>query len=302
MITETFRRNVTGAWGEAGSRWLDELPTAIEAVARDWGLTVGAPFDLTFHYVAPAVTAAGDPVVLKLGVPQADSITEESRALAAFGGRGAVHLLRLEPQRGALLIERADPGVRARDVPEAEALAAVVSVMRELHVPGDALPDVAGQARAFDAHLERFPGDGPLPRAFVATAAGLMRELSASAPQRVLLHGDLHHDNVLSARRAPWLAIDPHGVSGDAGYEIGSWLFNPEPGDRDPALLALVPARLERFAAALGQPLERLAAWGFVKAVLSDVWTAESWNPGDTWSPASRALDVATLLHRRFRL
>ncbi|MER7274392.1 aminoglycoside phosphotransferase family protein [Dactylosporangium sp. NPDC000244] len=358
MITPALRRNVTATWGEPGARWLDELPATVAAVAGDWGLTVGAPFDLSYHYVAAATTADGEPAVLKLGVPGGGSLADESRALAAFGGRGAVHLLRSDLERGALLIERAVPGVRARDVPDAEATAAVAEAMRALHVPvperpargrpaiaavadamraphapvpqrpapgrpaiaavADAmraphapapvpapapaapvLPDVLGQARAFDAHLARFPGDDPLPRAFVSTAAGLMRELCASAPSRVLLHGDLHHDNLLSARRAPWLAIDPHGVSGDPGYEIGSWLFNPDPGDRDPALLALVPGRLERLADGLGQPLDRLVAWGFVKAVLSDVWTAEHWSPGDAWTPASRGLDVATLLRPR---
>ncbi|WP_426503925.1 aminoglycoside phosphotransferase family protein [Dactylosporangium sp. McL0621] len=299
-----FRRNVTAVWGEAGARWLDALPATLGEVAVGWGLTVGAPYDLTFHFVAAATTAAGEPVVLKLGVPGGDSLAEESRALAAFGGRGAVRLLRADLGRGALLLERAEPGVRARDVPDAEATAAVAGVMRELHVPQHdtaepLLPDVLGQVRAFDRHLARFPGDDPLPRAFVATAAGLMRELCASAPSRVLLHGDLHHDNVLSAGRAPWLAIDPHGLTGDPGYEIGSWLFNPEPADRDPALLALVPGRLERLAELLGQPLDRLVAWGFVKAVLCDVWTAENWNPGDSRSPASRALDVAALLRLR---
>ncbi|GAA3452908.1 aminoglycoside phosphotransferase family protein [Dactylosporangium matsuzakiense] len=296
MIPPTLRRHVTSVWGEAGARWLATLPETLHGLAADWDLTVGEPFDLTYHYVTAVTTADGTPAVLKLGVPEADALTEESRALTAFAGRGAVHLQRSDLTRGALLIERAVPGVRARDVPDAEATAAVAAVMRELHRPGDALPDVALQAGAFDRYLARFPVSGPLPTELVVTAAGLMRELCASAPATVLLHGDLHHDNLLSAARAPWLAIDPHGASGDPGYEIGSWLFNPEPDDRDPALLALVPGRLEQLADLIGQPLERLVAWGFVKAVLSDVWSAENWSPGDTWSPASRALDVARLL------
>ena len=120
--------------------------------------------------------------------------------------------------------------------------------------------------------------------------------LCASAPAPVLLHGDLHHDNVLRATREPWLAIDPHGLIGDPGYEVGALLFNPEPGDRDGALTALVPARVEQLAQETGLPPERVVAWGFVKAVLSDVWTVEDWSPGVAWSPVSRALDVARLL------
>lgn len=107
-----------------------------------------------------------------------------------------------------------------------------------------------------------------------------------------MLHGDLHHDNLLRASREPWVAIDPHGLIGDPGYDIGALLFNPDLANRDPALTALVPSRLEQLADELAIPRERLAAWGFVKAVMSDVWSAESWSPAATWSPASRALDV----------
>ncbi|MGI5242621.1 aminoglycoside phosphotransferase family protein [Dactylosporangium sp. CA-139066] len=298
MITAALRQNVTATWGEEGARWLERLPETLSEISALWDLVPGEPFDLSYHYVAPATLADGTPAVLKLGVPSAGSLAEEAPALTAFAGRGAVRLLRADLPRGALLLERALPGRRARDVPEPAATSAAVAVMRVLHVPSPpVLPDVLVQARAFDAYLARFPdADGPLPHAHVTTAAGLMRELCASSPSRVLLHGDLHHDNILEASRSPWLAIDPHGLTGDPAYEIGSWLFNPTPANRDPSLTALVPSRLEQFAAELGYPLERLVAWGFVKSVLSDVWTAESWVRGATWSPVSRAHDVASLL------
>jgi streptomycin 6-kinase len=277
-------------------------------VARAWDLTVDAPFELSYHYVAAVTCADGTPAVLKLGVPGGGSLAEEAPALAAFDGRGAVRLLRADLGLGALLLERVEPGWRARDlVParDAEAISAAVSVMRRLHVPapiGCPLPDAVNQAAAFDEYVRTHGDRGPLPVDLVARAAALMRELSASATERVLLHGDLHHDNILRAGREPWLAIDPHGLVGDPGYEVGALLFNPDPDDRDAALTALVPARVEQLADELAMPVDRVVAWGFVKAVLSDVWTTqacmptENWVPGADWSPASRALDVAQLL------
>jgi streptomycin 6-kinase len=109
-----------------------------------------------------------------------------------------------------------------------------------------------------------------------------------------VLHGDLHHDNVLRADREPWLAIDPHGVVGDPGAEVGAMLYNPDPSRRDPALVALVPARIEQLADGLGLPIERVVAWGFVQAVLSAVWTAE-----ERGAATTRALDVALALEPR---
>jgi len=297
-------RNVIGAWGRDGARWLADLPHVLDHVARDWSLTVGAPYDLSYHYVAAVTCGDGTPAVLKLGVPTGDSLRFEAPALAAFGGRGAVRLLRVDLDRGAVLLERAEPGWRLRDlVPsrDAEATSAAVAVMRRLHLAraaGPAVPDALTQCAAFDEYLAAHRNGGPLPRDLVARAAGLMRELCASATERVVLHADLHHDNILRASREPWLAIDPHGLVGDPGYEVGSLLFNPDPRDRDPALTALVPSRVEQLADELRMPVGRVIAWGFVKAVLSDVWTAEDWSPGDP-SPISRALDVARLLSPR---
>ena len=295
VITDVLRRNVIGAWGAAGEQWLTDLPRILDDTARDWRLTVGEPFHLTLHYVTAVTRDDGTPAVLKLGVPGGDSLREEAPALRAFAGRGAVRLLRADLDRGALLLERVAPGGRLRDlVPhhDTEATTIATTVMKELAkaTSTDDLPDLVTRARAFDRYTP-----GPLPTDLVRRAGGLMRELCADAPARVVLHGDLHHDNILRATRGEWLAIDPHGLVGDPGYETASLLFNPEPDDRDPALTALVPARVEQLADELAMPVDRVVAWGFVKAVLSDVWTAEDWTPGAP-DPASRALDVANLL------
>jgi streptomycin 6-kinase len=271
-------------------------------LARDWDLTVGAPYELSYHYVTAVVCRDGTPAVLKLGVPSGTSLAEEAPALEAFEGRGAVRLLRMDLNRGALLLERITPGWRARDlVPDRdrEATSAAIDVMRRLHVPpppGCSVPEVLVQAQAFDDYRAVHGHAGPLPLDLVVRAGELMRELCASATDRVVLHGDLHHDNILRATREPWLAIDPHGVIGDPGYEVGSLLFNPDPGNRDEMLTALVPSRVEQFADELAMPVDRVVAWGFVKAVLSDVWSAEGWSSVADRSPISRALDVARLL------
>lgn len=301
-MTMDFPQNVAQVWGDAGTRWLADLPSVLDAVARDWGLTVQEPYELSYHYVTRVTCEDGTPAVLKLGVPSGASLAEEAPALAAFDGRGAVRLLRTDLARGALLLERVSPGDRLRDlVParDAEATSALVSVMRLLHVPpppGCPIPDALAQATAFDDYAAAHGENGPLPLDLVVRAGGLMRELCASTPEPVVLHGDLHHDNVLRAAREPWLAIDPHGLVGDPCYDAGTLLHNPDPDDRDEVLTALVPARVEQLADELAVPVDRVTAWGFVKAVMSDVWTAEDWTPGAPWSPASRALDVARLL------
>lgn len=298
-VPAALARNVVENWGDAGRDWLGRLPALIGDVTRDWRLTPGDPYLLSFSWVAPVTRADGTPAVLKLVVPGPD-LRREVDALRAYGGNGAVRLLADDPERGAVLLERADPGTPATAlVPhdDERATAVLVEAGRRLHRPPPPdcpLPYLGDEGRRwFDAHLRRFPGDDPLPRRVVEQAARIFDDLCGDAAERVVLHGDLHHDNVLRAGREPWLVIDPHGYAGDPGYDCGALLYNPWPDRRDDDLLALVPRRVEQLADGFRMPVARVVAWGFVAGVISEVWTAEGGTPG------SRAWDTAMLLRPR---
>ncbi|WP_127504091.1 aminoglycoside phosphotransferase family protein [Actinoplanes solisilvae] len=280
----TLTRNVLENWGERGERWLASLPSLVEEIAAAWGLRVLTTYPMTFHWVAEVERADGSTAVLKLGVADGH-LDAEVEALRVFDGRGAVRLLASDPEQGAFLVERADPGtpltVTDEDV--------LVDVGRRLHRadPTAALPHL----RSLRGGFERYQG-GPIPRRMVDRAAELFDDLCDSAPRETVLHGDLHHGNVLRATRSEWLAIDPHGLVGDPGYDGGAMLYNPDPERRDPSLLALVPGRIERLAE--HEPIDRVVAWGFVMGVLSELWTVEASGEART-----RALDVARLLEPR---
>src|SRR3954468_20403512 len=111
-IPSELARNVLENWAADGARWLAGLPGLIDDVAAGWRLTVGPPYELSFHWVAPVTRADGTPAVLKLGVPSGH-LSVEAEALRAYGGHGAVRLLAEDRARGALLLERAEPGTMA---------------------------------------------------------------------------------------------------------------------------------------------------------------------------------------------
>jgi streptomycin 6-kinase len=292
------------AWADDGRRWLARLPLLLEQVCTDWDLVLGRPFELTLHWVSPVTRADGSPAVLKLGVPDGH-LVPEAEALRILDGDGAVQLLAEDLGRGALLLERAAPGTPVAElVPgdDAAATAALIEVGRRLHrpvPPGCRLPELRTQGAALRAHLRRFPGDDPLPRRLVEAASRLFDELCAGAPEPVILHGDLHHHNAVRAEREPWLSIDPHGLVGDPGYDCGAMIYNPDPERREGGLLALVPARIEQLAAGFGLPVERIVAWGFTKAMLSEVWDAAAWDGQGSAPTGGRALDVAEMLWQR---
>ena len=91
--------------------WLCGLPGLVAELERDWSITVGTPYpDATEAYVARATLADGTPAVLKVLVPRAvNAAAYEITVLRLARGEGCVRLLRGDPVRGALLLERLGP-------------------------------------------------------------------------------------------------------------------------------------------------------------------------------------------------
>jgi len=288
-ISDGFSRTIVELYGETGAEWLRHLPDLINDYSRCWSLKVLPPFEpLSYNYVAPAVRADGADVVLKLGVPNPELLAE-SAALRLFDGRGIVRLLEADPDRGALLLERLKPGLPLSSLTDDEqATSIAVQVMKQLWQPAPpehGFPTVAKWAAGLKRLREHFGGStGPFPTWLIERAEALFAELLDSMAEPVLLHGDLHHDNILSAERQPWLALDPKGVVGEPAYEVGALLRNPIPRIFSvPQLERVLARRVDQLAEELGFDRERILGWGVAQAVLSGWWSYE--DHGHGWEP-----------------
>jgi streptomycin 6-kinase len=92
----------------------------------------------------------------------------------------------------------------------------------------------------------------------------------------MLLHGDLHNDNILSYGDNRWIAIDPKGVIGDPVYEVGAAIYNPMPETAAPnAAKQIIQARIDVCAETLGFDRQRILDWAFVQVVLRACWALE---------------------------
>lgn len=281
VLVSAFGRTMVSLYGDEGVEWLDRLPDLIAEHERRWSIAVGPPLDgLSYNYVAPAVGVDGRVLILKLGVPNPELLTE-IEALRIYDGRGCVQLLAADREQGALLLERLEPGTALRACTDDERATAIAAgVMRRLWrpvAPEHPFPTVARWAAGLGRLRKRFDGaTGPLPSALVERAEDLFRELIASMAEPVLLHGDLHYDNILAAEREPWLAIDPKGVVGEPAYETGALLRNPFP-----EILALsqpgkhLARRVDQLAEELGFDRGRILGWALAQAVLSAWWCIE---------------------------
>ncbi len=133
--------------------------------------------------------------------------------------------------------------------------------------------------------LRALPRDAPIPHRLVeqtlSLVADLFTEPSTSPAPAVMLHGDLHYQNVLAADREPWLVIDPKPMSGDRHYEPAPMLWNR--WDEAVATGDLRFALRRRFhtlvdAAGLDEDLAR--DWVVVRMVYNMVWELED-SPDD---------------------
>ena len=198
--------------------------------------------------------------------------------LSAFGGRSVVRLI--DRRDDAVLIERLQPGQTLASVvargDDQKATAIVTDVIAGMSPasPPPGAPRVADWGRAFaQAGVE---AQRRLPSLPVAAAAETFWRLADSQSTTRLLHGDLHHDNILFDSTRGWLAIDPKGVVGELEYEVGAALRNPASQPEvfnDPGTIR---RRIDRFARDLRLDRDRIAAWAFAQTVLALIWMIEN--------------------------
>jgi streptomycin 6-kinase len=292
-LPPTFTSNITNSFGAEGRRFLVDLPSLLDEAAQRWDLTLGLPFLLSYNYVC-AARRAGQDLVLKIGVPNRE-LTSEMEALRLYNGRGAVRLLEGDPERGMLLEERLQPGMMLVEVVDDEQATGIAAgVMQALWNPPPArnrfiqLTSWFGELR----HLRpKFGGTtGPLPQSIVETAEGYIRELFAENEPLVVLHGDFHHYNVLKSGE-DWLVIDPKGVIGPPGYEVGPLLTNPLRGFGGKAdEKARTERRLAILSERLGLEREYLRRWGVAHCLLAAWWDLDEHGGG--WEYAMHCAEV----------
>lgn len=251
------------------------LHDRVQQLARDWHLLVQESFE-TETSVVSFVTRDNQSLILKV-IKQENDEWRAGEVLNAFADNGVPRVF--EHSGGAMLLERLQPGNSLADLSRSggdeeatEILASVIEKMTPAATP-DGYPKVQDWGKGFERYLAT--GDERIPRRLVDAAQRVFADLSASQSQTRLLHGDLHHYNVLFDSQRGWLAIDPKGVIGEVEYEIGAILRNPV---EQPELFlsrSTIERRIEQLTVRLKLNRERVVAWAFAQAVLSAIWEIE---------------------------
>lgn len=243
-----------------GASWLKALPHLLNQARDRFQLdSIGAPYSGgCVSYVVPARRDGRD-VVLKLQFVDR-STRHEADALRHWNGQGAICLLDHAPDLGALLLEPCRPGRFLADDQAADTIAILSDLLRQLLVPAAApFLSLKEEAALWRANLQKdwLRAGQPCGTYLVDLALGALKDLQAEPSEQVLLHQDLHGHNILSAERAPWLAIDPKPLVGDPAFALSPIVRSFEFGHSKQAALY----RLDRLSEELDLDRERARLW-----------------------------------------
>lgn len=263
--------------GPTAAAWGDRLPTLVADLAAEWALTIGLPYDGGSWSLVLAAERRSEPCVLRLVLPDQYG-RDQIAVLQAADGRGVVRLLEVDPERGAMLLERLHPAP-ARSWDTMPALIATAlrafwpATAHLVRKPSQHPHKAAGLIALID---DLAPLAEPRHRPVVERARHLAEErLAAHDPSRaVFCHGDPHDGNLMTRANGEPVLIDADGIGGcepeyDLGVILRSWTDVVLPS-HDPRRLLVDKAT--ELASLTGTDPGAILAWSDIERVTTGLY------------------------------
>jgi streptomycin 6-kinase len=256
--------------------WLERVPELVTRWCEEWDLRLGEPYASgAGGHTTRAELADGRPAVLKLVYPHRES-EHEADALELWNGNGAVRLLARSGDGLAMLIERCVPGTPLAERGAEVSLDVLVALLPRLWVcGGEPVHTLTDEAAGWVSYLPRQWDEvrPPYPRRVLDAALDALTSLPPTQGELVLLHQDLHGENVLAAQREPWLVIDPKPLLGEREFAVAPIVRSFELGHSRKDVLH----RFDRLTGELGLDRERARGWaiGQTLAWFDSHWSVE---------------------------
>jgi streptomycin 6-kinase len=240
--------------------WLERVPDLVAECVEQWELRLGEPYQAgAAGYTVRADLPDGTPAVLKLIYPHREA-EHEGEALRVWDGDGAIRLLAYDEARWAMLIERCDPGTLLAKIDPERALDVLIGLLPRLwKSAGEPFRPLVDEAMWWIEYLptEWERAGKPFERYLLDAGIARLGALANSQGKQVLLHQDLHGDNVLAAQREDWLVIDPKPLVGEREFAVAPIVRDPELGHSRRGVLH----RFDRLTSELGLDRDRARGW-----------------------------------------
>jgi streptomycin 6-kinase len=256
--------------------------TAFSRAMIRWSLTKSTPVvETPTSWIFRVEQNGRNFAALKIIKPQAEEERRGSLLLSWYGGEGAATVF--DVHGDTIFMEWLDGGTLGDPVragKDDEGTIAIATLVASLHRPREDQPEWLLPLRErfqalFDTDVRAWPHTA---RDLYARSCGIALKLFDRPSAQIPLHGDLHHDNILSSDRG-WLAIDPKGLIGDPAYEVANVFINPERGIHIASDPRRIAARAEILTERLGYSRKRILGWAAAHAALSACWSLADSQP-----------------------
>lgn len=278
-----FRDRIFEVHKDRGLKWLEQVPERINDLEKRWDFRFKKPVQNLSNGFVAEVEYNKSTAILKMN-PDPGIITKEIHWLAAFS-HAAPKIFADSSEEGVFLMEKMAPGhplktlVLADDDEKATRIVCdVVKVLQSVPSKSIDLPHLS-ETNSISLLRGHFDKD------LIEKAESLFFDLTRKSPSDVVLHGDLHHDNILSCGDT-WKVIDPHGYMGDPVFETSSFIYNPlDVLPETTNLEKILKRRLEILNEELPLDSHRTLAWAFCKVMMSIAWSFEDTGQVPSFEP-----------------
>lgn len=222
--------NVQCAFGEAGRKWIEELPNIIIKCIDKWDLEVVKEVkNLSYNYVLICNSKEYGEVLLKIS-PSEGEYNQEFRATSLINSPLVRRCYEYDKTFNALLLELINPGETLHSVESLEKKVMVcTSFIKSLPRKTDNLSILPiykeSLNKAINYVLENNLGGDEL-RSYAEKSLEFYSQLECEYESNYICHGDFHHENILSDQKRGWVVIDPKGFIGFWFGDIGRFVLN----------------------------------------------------------------------------
>ncbi len=279
QLPTNFKTNITNTFGMQGKIWLEKLPNLFDYAKNKWKLKrIIATDNLSFNYIVYSFSQLlNSDVVVKIS-PGKKEFNNEKLTLLYFQGVGINRLLDYDDNYNILLLEKIGKSITLKSLfphNENESIEQTAKIIQTLHSSNKPFnqndyPSVTELAKVLNNFTHpQIPSD------LIYLAHNLVNQLLYNR-QSYLLHGDLHHENILQTNDGAWKSIDPKGIVGNIAYEVAAYIRNPVPEIiQQSNLQQILNNRIKKFSELLELDQKLLIQYSYLATILAVIWNIE---------------------------
>ncbi len=296
FIPDEARNKIIRIFGENGISFFNKLDDLLIKYKEKWKLSNLCYYNsVTVNLIFFCTCEEYGEVVLKFGVPSKE-ISTEINTLEFYNNKGMCKIFKSNIEDAVFLLERISPGDMLKKLPNYINRANIMSnIIKNFHIEcnrTDIFPTYQEWLNKIYIYMEKVQNEHPKLFKYISMAKDISLELNKTYNRTYLLHGDLHHENILLNKNNKYIVIDPKGVIGDPIFETSRYIENEFEFDgEDKYSIDKINHIVDIFNYNLKTPKEVILKTLFIDNIISNCWCIEDNCPQDEYIELNKTCD-----------